>query len=76
MPYVTDRFIHDADSHFVETPEWLDPYLDSSIASRVERRSHAGGVGGTGGVDVDRFFEKKRAQQADPCGCRKFGRGP
>ena len=65
MPYVTDRFIHDADAHIMETPEWLDDYLDPSIAGRVERRTFAGGVGGTGEFDVDRFFTHVRAQQAD-----------
>lgn len=66
MPYVTDRYIHDADAHIMETPEWLDDYLDPSIAGRAERRSFAGGVGGTGDRDVERFFEHVRAQQADP----------
>ena len=65
MPYVTDRFIHDADSHIMETPDWLDPYLDASIAARVEPRSMVGGVGGTGDSDIDRFFAAKRSQQAD-----------
>ena len=31
MAYVTDRLIHDADAHIMETPDWLDPYLDPAI---------------------------------------------
>ncbi|MDG2111856.1 MAG: amidohydrolase family protein [Actinomycetota bacterium] len=65
MPYVTDRFIHDADAHIMETPEWFDPYLDPAIVDRVERRTFAGGVGGTGDFDTERFFDAKRALQAD-----------
>jgi predicted TIM-barrel fold metal-dependent hydrolase len=53
MPYVTDRLIHDADAHIMETPDWLDPYLDPAIAGRVERRPLVGGVGGTGDSDGD-----------------------
>jgi uncharacterized protein len=65
MPYVTDRFIHDADAHIMETPEWFDPYLDPAIVDRVERRTFAGGVGGTGDFDTERFFDAKRELQAD-----------
>ena len=66
MPYATDRFIHDADAHIMETPEWLDGYIDSSLMDRYEHRTFAGGVGGTGEFDADRFFQHVRDQQADP----------
>ena len=74
MPYVTDRLIHDADAHIMETPGWLDPYLDPSIAGRVERRNLVGGVGGVDGAGggsssdatEERFFAKVAGQQADP----------
>lgn len=65
MPYVTDRLIHDADAHIMETPDWLDDYIDPSVADRVERRSFVGGVGGSGEFDTERFFAEMRAQQAD-----------
>jgi predicted TIM-barrel fold metal-dependent hydrolase len=65
MPYVTDRFIHDADAHIMETPDWLDGYLDPGLAERVQRPGFVGGVGGTDD-SVDRFFDRMRAQQADP----------
>ncbi len=28
MPYVTDRVVHDADSHLMELPDVLDPFID------------------------------------------------
>ena len=65
MAYVTDRLIHDADAHIMETPDWLDPYLDPSIRSRVDRGDMVAGVGGSDD-DHARFFEAKADQQADP----------
>ncbi|MFV0526907.1 MAG: amidohydrolase family protein [Acidimicrobiales bacterium] len=66
MPYNADRLVHDADAHLMETPDWLDGYLDPSIAARVEPRSLVGGVGGDASVVADRYFARMRDQQADP----------
>lgn len=65
MPYVSDRLIHDADAHIMETPDWLDPYLDPSIADRYEHRNLVGGVGGAGSSTEERFFAQVAANQAD-----------
>jgi predicted TIM-barrel fold metal-dependent hydrolase len=35
MSYVSDRIVHDADSHVMETPGWYDPWVDPAIAERV-----------------------------------------
>ena len=35
MPYVEGRTVHDADSHVVETPDWLVPYADPGIRERL-----------------------------------------
>ena len=42
MPYAqtctgTDRTIHDADSHIVETPDFLDPFLPSDVRLRMPK---------------------------------------
>jgi predicted TIM-barrel fold metal-dependent hydrolase len=37
MPYVEGRTVHDADSHIVETPDWLDPYLPRDVRQRMPR---------------------------------------
>lgn len=66
VPYVEDRIVHDADAHIMETPDWLDPYLDPGLSERMEARHFVGGVGGTDGQVEERFFDKMRAQQADP----------
>ena len=66
MPYIEDRIVHDADAHIMETPDWLDPYLDPGLAERMKPRRFVGGVGGTDGQEEARFFERMRAQQADP----------
>ncbi|MEM9561295.1 MAG: amidohydrolase family protein [Actinomycetota bacterium] len=66
MPYVTDRLIHDADAHIMETPDWLTPYLDPAIADRVSRHDLVGGVGGAGTDGEERFFAMAAERQADP----------
>ena len=35
MTYVADRFIHDADTHIVEPPDWLRRYADVEYRDRV-----------------------------------------
>jgi len=36
MPYVTDRLVHDADAHIMETPTWLVEHADPAIRDRIE----------------------------------------
>jgi predicted TIM-barrel fold metal-dependent hydrolase len=36
MPYAEGRIIHDADSHVMETPDWLVQYADPDIRGRLE----------------------------------------
>ena len=35
MPYVEGRVVHDADSHVMETPDWLVPYADATVRDRM-----------------------------------------
>jgi len=36
MAYAGARLTHDADSHIVETPDWLEPYADPDIRERMQ----------------------------------------
>jgi len=36
MPYAEGRTFHDADSHVVETPDWLVPYADPDVRARLQ----------------------------------------
>jgi uncharacterized protein len=36
MPYITDRIVHDADAHIMETPTWLRDHADPAIRDRIE----------------------------------------
>lgn len=36
MAYIEDRLVHDADTHVMETADWLEPYLDSNVGERVQ----------------------------------------
>src|SRR5260221_12195024 len=35
MPYVSDRLVHDADAHIMETPTWLADHADPGIRERI-----------------------------------------
>ena len=35
MPYAEGRVFHDADSHVMETPDWLVPYADPPVRARM-----------------------------------------
>jgi uncharacterized protein len=35
MPYVTDRLVHDADAHIMETPTWLADHADPALRHRI-----------------------------------------
>jgi len=62
MTYAGDRVIHDADSHIMETPEWLASYADEATR---ERMSHD--YSGThSGESNDRLVSKARADHSDP----------
>ena len=36
MPYAEGRTYHDADSHVMETPDWLFPYADPGVRERMQ----------------------------------------
>jgi len=36
MPYVENRVVHDADSHLMELPDALDPFLESRFRARYD----------------------------------------
>ena len=42
MAYIEDRVVHDADSHVMETVDWLEPFLDSATGSRLKGLLDAG----------------------------------
>ena len=71
MPYVTDRLVHDADAHIMETPTWLADHADPAIRSRIEPLPLAGGneLRQTGDPsdqlrDLDAAFDRIRAKHA------------
>jgi predicted TIM-barrel fold metal-dependent hydrolase len=36
MTYAEGRIVHDADSHVVETPDWLEPWADDATRARMK----------------------------------------
>jgi hypothetical protein len=61
VPYATGRVIHDADAHVMETPDWLIPFADPAIRSRVPQLYLA-----TTKPGEDRLIDKFARQHADP----------
>ncbi|MGH7821596.1 MAG: amidohydrolase family protein, partial [Candidatus Binatia bacterium] len=61
MTYAEGRAIHDADSHVMETPEWLLPYADPSVRARM-KPLHLTGVK----PGEERFIEELRSSLLDP----------
>jgi uncharacterized protein len=43
MPYSSDRIVHDADAHIMETPTWLRDHADPSVRERIEPLRYPGG---------------------------------
>jgi predicted TIM-barrel fold metal-dependent hydrolase len=61
MPYAEGRIIHDADSHVMETPDWLVPYADPGIRERLEPVRLTGCQPGE-----ETFIEDLRRRHRDP----------
>jgi len=61
MAYVEGRTVHDADSHIVETPDWLVSYADPGIRERLRPLFVASVKPGE-----ERFIDKLRARRLDP----------
>jgi len=62
MPYAQGRIFHDADSHVMETPNWLAPYADKKLAGKLKPLA----LVGVPEAKRERFVEKLIAQHADP----------
>ncbi len=61
MAYITDRPVHDADAHIMETPGWLRGYADPAIADRLEPPGYANELkqtGDDGAEDLDAVFTR------------------
>ena len=61
MPYVEGRTVHDADSHVMETPDWLIRYADPEVRDRLEPLRLAGCKPGE-----ESFIDELRRRHADP----------
>ncbi len=59
MTYAGDRRIYDADSHVMETREWLDPYLDPDVRNKL--RPLYGHKPGR----IDKLLDEARARKGD-----------
>ena len=61
MAYAGDLHIHDADSHIMETPDWLEEYADPAIRDRLKPLYVS-----TVAPGEDRFIDRFRERHGDP----------
>src|SRR5262249_15206414 len=61
MPYVEGRTVHDADSHVMETPDWLVPWADPAVRQRMKPL-----VLDRVKPNEETFIDHFRRQHADP----------
>jgi len=59
MPYAAGRTVFDADSHVMETREWLDPFMDADLKSKV--RPLYGKEPGR----IDKILDQAKARKGD-----------
>lgn len=38
MSYIQNRIVHDADAHVMETPDWLDEFIEQKLKPRAQKR--------------------------------------
>jgi len=62
MPYAEGRTYHDADSHVMETPEWLFSFADAELLPKLKPLA----LQGVPAAKLERFMEKLNAQHVDP----------
>jgi predicted TIM-barrel fold metal-dependent hydrolase len=61
MPYAEGRVFNDADSHVMETPDWMLRYADPDIRPRLAPLDLS-----TGGKMVEHAVKSAQARQSDP----------
>jgi predicted TIM-barrel fold metal-dependent hydrolase len=64
MSYAGPRIIHDADSHIMESPDWLYEYADEATRAKMPTPDTSGTKEAED--DPDGFFAKALAKQRDP----------
>jgi predicted TIM-barrel fold metal-dependent hydrolase len=71
MAYITDRVVHDADAHIMETPNWLRDHADPAIRDRIAPPGYANelaqtGDGDHGQRDLDAVFARLAERHRSP----------
>jgi predicted TIM-barrel fold metal-dependent hydrolase len=61
MPYAEGRIFHDADSHVVETPDWLEPFAEPYVRERMQPLYVS-----TVKPGEESFIDELRRKHADP----------
>lgn len=60
MTYANGRVIHDADSHVMETREWLEPFIEDAVRGALKP------LYGRDRNRIDDLLDGAKARRADP----------
>jgi len=70
MSYMQGRIAHDADSHVMETREWLDAFVDEEFAGKLRP------LYGSKPGPLDQLLDKAKQRKADPEADAKAAENP
>jgi predicted TIM-barrel fold metal-dependent hydrolase len=70
MTYTNDRVVHDADSHVMETRNWLEPFIESKYAGKLQP------VMGDDAARIEKIIEEASARKHDKAAAAKAAENP
>lgn len=70
MTYAAGRVIHDADSHVMETREWLEPFIEDAVRGALKP------LYGRERNRIDDLLDGAKARQGDAAAMQKAMENP
>ena len=70
MSYVQERIVHDADSHVMETRDWLEPFIEQAFKGKLPP------VLGEGANRIDGIVKEAKQRKSDPAADAKAADNP
>lgn len=65
MAYISDRVVHDADAHIMETPNWLRDHAEPELRDRLEQPGYGNELKQTDGDGIPEDLDAAFARLAD-----------
>ena len=71
MSYVQQRIVHDADSHVMETRDWLEPFTEQAYKGKLPPV-----LGGEGASRLEGIVSRAKQRKSDPAADAKAAENP